>query len=173
MNTKTVTLFFFLTLFLLTTGKARAEVVTSSAEFYQLKQQAESTLPPEQLWLRLIEPNTWWHPDHTYSGDAENLSLDIQAGGYWREDWAQGSVMHGQVLQITTNKQLRLNAPFGPLLEKAVNVVWTITITASEKGSTVVFDEVANGSKYSELDKLAPAVDFVKTEAIKRLVQAD
>ncbi|TDF39224.1 hypothetical protein EYS14_06770 [Alteromonadaceae bacterium M269] len=150
--------------------KASATVVEASPEHYVLKQEAESTLKPEKLWQRLIKPESWWHPDHTYSGDSANLSLDLTAGGLWSETWDGGSVLHGQVLLVMNNKQLRLNAPFGPLQEKAVQVIWTITLTPSDKGTLVVFDEVASGSQSSELDKLAPAVDFVKTEAIKRLV---
>jgi len=150
---------------------AHAEVIESSPERYVLKQQMESSLPPSELWKRLIEPSSWWHPDHTYSGDSANLSLDVQAGGLWREDWQGNSVFHGSILQVQTEKTLRLNAPFGPLQGLAVNVVWTINIEPVESGgSLVTFDEVANGTAASKLDALAGAVDFVKTEAIKRLV---
>ena len=149
---------------------AYAEVVKASSEHYHLKQQATSSLSPNALWQRLIKPETWWHPDHTYSGDSANLSLDAQAGGLWREDWSTGSIVHGQVLLVTKDKQLRLEAPFGPLQEKAVDVIWTITLTPTEDGTSVLFEEIANGNNHSQLDELAPAVDFVKTEAINRLV---
>lgn len=151
---------------------AQAEVIESSPERYVLKQQMESSLSPSELWKRLVEPSRWWHPDHTYSGDSANLSLDVQAGGLWREDWQGNSVFHGSILQVQTEKLLRLNAPFGPLQGLAVNVVWTINIEPVESGgSLVTFDEVANGSAASKLDALAGAVDFVKNEAIKRLVE--
>ena len=149
-----------------------AEVIAASAEHYRIKQQAQSALSPEAMWQKLIKPETWWHPDHTYSGDSANLTLDVQAGGLWKEDWPGGSVTHGQILLVSQNKQLRLNAPFGPLQEQGVSVVWTITIQPNSSGSVVLFDEIANGSRHSKLDELAPAVDFVKTEAINRLVNA-
>lgn len=149
---------------------AQAEVILATPDHFTLKQEAVSSLNPEELWQRLIEPAIWWHPDHTYSGDAANLSLDANAGGIWREEWRDGSVVHGNVLLVLENKQLRLNAPFGPLQELGVNVVWTITIAPDPNGSKVTFDEVANGTANSKLDALAPAVDFVKTEAINRLV---
>jgi uncharacterized protein YndB with AHSA1/START domain len=147
-----------------------ADVIAKSPDHYTLRQEAQSSLAPETVWEKLINPATWWHPDHTYSGDSVNLSLDAKAGGLWREDWEGGSVLHGSVLYVSPGKQLRLDAPFGPLQDIAVKVVWTITITPSEEGSTIVFDEIANGTDASKLDALAPAVDFVKTEAIKRLV---
>lgn len=154
---------------LIMTTSVRAEIIEAAADRYVLKQEARSSLSPAGLWARLIKPADWWHPDHTYSGDAGNLSLEPAAGGLWREDWAEGSVLHGQVLNAVPGKLLRLNAPFGPLQEMAVSTVWTITIKPEGDGSLVTFDEIANGTAASKLDALAPAVDFVKGEAIRRL----
>jgi len=153
----------------LATFSVQAEVVSSSADHYILNHTAVSPLSPDELWLRLVEPASWWHPDHTYSGDASNLSLQPSAGGHWREQWGNNSVLHGVVLNIDKGKLLRLDAPFGPLQELAVKVIWTITIEADGSGSKVMFDEVANGVSNSKLDELARAVDFVKQEAITRL----
>ena len=154
---------------------AAAEVVSASPDHYTLRQQGASPLAPDALWARLIEPASWWHPDHTYSGDSANLSLKAKAGGVWREDWDGGSVFHGEVLMARKGKTLRLDAPFGPLQEMGVSVVWTITLTPDEEtgGTTVTFDEIANGTAASKLDELAPAVDFVKTEAMARLTAAE
>ncbi len=159
---------------LISTLPAQAEVVAAAPDHYVLRHEAVSTAAPDVIWDRLVHPEVWWHPDHTFSGASENLSLDLQAGGLWREDWAGGSVAHGTVLLVTYGEQLRLNAPFGPLQERAAETIWTITIRANEGGGTkVIFDEIANGTHKSQLDELAPAVDYVKTEAIRRLVTVD
>tara|TARA_R110000823_G_scaffold56426_3_gene137248 strand:+ start:511 stop:1017 length:507 start_codon:yes stop_codon:yes gene_type:complete len=152
---------------------AHAEVISASPDHYELKQEAVSTLAPGELWDRLIHPELWWHPDHTYSGTSEHLSLDPKAGGLWKETWANGSVAHGTVLTVVHGKMLRLDAPFGPLQGMAVTVIWTITLVPEGKGTRVVFAETANGATASALDQLAPAVDGVKTEAIKRLVSGN
>ncbi|WP_300396518.1 hypothetical protein [Henriciella sp.] len=150
---------------------AGAEIIAASADHYTLRHEATSTRSPGEMWQRLIDPAAWWSPDHTFSGDAANLSLDPQAGGLWREDWADGSVSHGTVLSVMEGKMLRLDAPFGPLQGMGVTVIWTITIEPDgEGGSTVIFDEVANGATASQLARIAPAVDGVKGEAIARLV---
>lgn len=151
----------------------QAKIVNSAPDHFTLKHEAVSTLPPKAMWKRLIKPQTWWHPDHTYSGSAKNLSLKAKAGGFWKEVWPEGSVIHGEVLYIKKGEQLRLSAPFGPLQEMAVTDIWTITISPHENGSKIVFDEVANGTAASGLDELAKAVDFVKQEAIERLANAD
>lgn len=150
---------------------AAADITASSPDHYTLRQEAVSTLSPEDMWDRLLQPEVWWHPDHTYSGDASNLSLTPKAGGFWMESWDENSVAHGQVLTVLDGQYIRLNAPFGPLQEMAVNVIWTITIEPEGEGCRVVFDEVANGTSASGLDEVAPAVDYVKTEAIKRLTE--
>ena len=149
---------------------ANAEIVSSSPDHYTLRHEAKSPQSTEVIWQRLIHPESWWSSDHTFSGDARNLSLQDFAGGYWREDWDQNGVVHGKVLTILDGEMLRLDAPFGPLQGMGVTVIWTISLEAADDGGTkVVFDEVASGSSESGLDQIAPAVDFVKQETIRRL----
>ena len=154
---------------------AMAAVTAATPDHYTLTHEGSSPLAPKDLWARLIKPADWWHPDHTYSGDAGNLSLKAKAGGQWREDWDGGSTSHGIVLLVEDERTLRLNAPFGPLQGMGVTVIWTISLVpnAETGGTDVTFTEVANGSPASKLDEIAPAVDFVKTEAMKRLVDGE
>ena len=154
-------------------ASANADVLAASPGHYTLRHEAVSPLAPDAVWNRLVHPETWWSPAHSYSGDAANLSLDLRAGGLWKEEWDGGSVAHGAVLYINPGTQLRLDAPFGPLQSMAVNVVWTITILPEGTGSKVIFDEVANGSDASNLDRIAGVVDGVKAEAMRRLVAAE
>jgi len=149
---------------------SKAEVISMSDTHFALRHESRSSLTPQQIWDRLIQPSAWWHPDHTYSGDSAHLSLDLQAGGLWREDWNGRSVAHGKVLFVDPGKVLRLDAPFGPLQGLGAYTVWTITITPDEDGSVVVFDEVATAPPTAKLTEVAGAVDYVKGEAIRRLV---
>jgi len=159
-----------LTAGLLTSATASAEILSASETHLVLRHEAVSALPPDRLWRRLINPTAWWHPDHTYSGDATNLTLDVQAGGLWREDWDDRSVSHGRVLYVEPGRMLRMEAPFGPLQELGAYTIWTITIAPAEEGSVVVFDEVSTGPPTANMAEIAKAVDFVKGEAIRRLV---
>ncbi len=154
------------------TADGIAEVVSSSETHFLLSHQAVSTLSPEAQWEKLIHPERWWHPDHTYSGKAENLSLDLRPGGLWAEHWDGGSVSHGTVMYVSDGKVLRLNAPFGPLQQAGAYSVWTITVKAQGEGSMVVFDEVVSGPPTANLAQLATAVNGVKAEAIRRLTEA-
>ena len=149
---------------------AHAEVISAAPDHFTLKLEAETELTPDEVWERLIVPADWWLPDHSFSGDSENLSLNPTPGGLWREDWDDGSVWHGTVLQAQPGKVLRLSAPFGPLQDMAVTSIWTITLTPTESGGTLItFDHVTNGSDVSNLQDIAPAVDFVKSQALESL----
>ena len=151
---------------------AHSEVVEASPAHFTLHLAAETELTPDQVWTRLIEPSSWWLSEHTYSGSADHLSLDAQAGGLWREDWDIGSVQHGTILQARPGKTLVLSAPFGPLQGLAVTSVWTISLTPTDAGGTrITFDHVTNGTAASNLHELAPAVDYVKSEALKSLAR--
>ena len=150
----------------------QAEVIAASPDHFTLKLEAETPLEPAEVWDRLVEPSEWWLSDHTYSGDASNLVLDPQAGGLWAETWDEGTVWHGTVLQAQPDKSLDMTAPFGPQPGLAVTSIWTITLTPADAGGTVItFDHVTNGSSASDLEALAPAVDFVKSEALKSLAR--
>jgi uncharacterized protein YndB with AHSA1/START domain len=150
-----------------------ADIVASSDTHFVLRHEAASTQSRERVWERLVRPADWWHPDHTYSGDAGHLRLDPVAGGLWREDWPGGSVTHGEVKYVRDGEVLRLEAPFGPLQGLGAYVIWTITVTPSDTGVTVVFDEVAMAPPGSKMEEMAKAVDFVKGEAIRRLVSGE
>ena len=147
----------------------QAAVVDASDTHYRLRHEATSTLAPAAMWRRLLHPERWWHPDHTYSGDAANLSLDARAGGYWLENWSGGSVAHGRVLLVQDERVLRLDAPFGPLQGLGAVATWTITLEPIDEGTRVVFEETATAAPGSAMEAMAKAVDGVKSEAIRRL----
>jgi uncharacterized protein YndB with AHSA1/START domain len=151
----------------------RADIVSASDSHYVLRHEGTTALSPEATWQRLVAPQSWWHPDHTYSGDADNLDLDARAGGLWREEWPGGSVAHGQVLSVIPGKTLRLEAPFGPLQGVGAYTIWTITLEAIDGGTLVVFDESSIGPPSADMAELAKAVDYVKAEAMRRLTGDD
>ncbi|MEM6775926.1 MAG: SRPBCC domain-containing protein [Pseudomonadota bacterium] len=151
------------------TAPAHAEVVSASDSHFTLRHDGHTSRSVEDTWQRLIRPSSWWDPRHSYSGDAANISLELEVGGLWREDWDGGSVAHGTVLFIDEEKTLRLEAPFGPLQGMGAYVVWTITLEAAEEGTNVVFEESAIGPAGANYQAMAEAVDGVKTEAMRNL----
>lgn len=151
-------------------GVASAEVVSASDTGFKLKHEAVSTLEPAALWERLMEPSQWWDGEHSYSGDAANLSMGDTAGSYWREEWEGGSVIHGQVLMVMKGKQLVLSAPFGPLQATGAACIWTISLAPAANGGTKISStHTVSGAAGNGLWELPEPVDFVMGNGIKRL----
>ena len=149
---------------------AHGETSQVSASGFTVTHSAVLASEPEQVWLAFTQLPKWWKSAHTWSGQASNMSLDAQAGGCWCERWGQGhSAMHGRVLLALPGSALRLHAWLGPL--QALPVAGVLTFgTAKRDGQTRlrVTYQVAGGAD-AGLDKLAPAVDEVLAEQVKRL----
>ena len=151
---------------------ARAEVLQSAADGFLIGHSADVAASPAQTYAAIIQVQRWWNPEHTWSGDAANLSLKAEAGGCFCERWTQGSSEHGRVLMTVTDELLRLQAALGPLQEYALNGVLSFQLAAGIEGTTQLnVDYRVNGASASDLTGFAPAVDQVLAEQIDRLLR--
>lgn len=133
---------------------------------------------PQAVWKRLLAPAGWWSSDHTFSGDAANMTLDPVAGGCFCEKLPsddagpakpgagaravpRGGVEHMRVVFIDRAKALRMTGALGPLQSEAVNATLTVTLKAGDGGTRVIFEYVVGGYMRYPADKIAPAVDAV------------
>lgn len=154
----------------LAAAAAQGETSQVSGGGFTVTHSAVVAAEPEQVWQAFTQLPRWWKSAHTWSGQASNLSLDVQAGGCWCERWGNGaSAMHGRVLLALPGQALRLQAWLGPLQEMAIAGVLTFG-TAKRDGQTRlrVTYRVAGGAD-AGLDKLASPVDEVIGEQFKRL----
>jgi uncharacterized protein YndB with AHSA1/START domain len=125
---------------------------------------------PDRVFQAFGQLPRWWNDDHTWSGKAANMNVDLHAGGCWCERWGDGqSVMHGHVLLVQPGSALRLYAALGPLQELPISGVLTFA-TAKREGQTRlrVTYRVA-GAADAGLEKLAPLVDSVLATQVQRL----
>jgi len=130
----------------------------------------EVNASPADAWRALTQLPRWWSNDHTYSGQATSLSLDVQAGGCWCERWGDGnSVAHGQVVLVQPGRTLRVYANLGPLQELPVNGVLTFTIAMQETKTILRMTYRVSGPPDVGMEKLAPLVDHVMGQQFKRL----
>ena len=130
----------------------------------------EVKAPLPQLWQAVLQLPRWWNNQHTYSGQASNMSLDAQAGGCWCERWGDGqSVEHGHVVLLQPGRALRLYGNLGPLQELPVQGVLTFTMAMQEEKTILRMTYRVGGPSDVGLDKLAPIVDQVIGEQFKRL----
>lgn len=151
---------------------AYADVVAKAPDGMTIRIVAEAPIDRDVAWARLVDVESWWDGSHSYSGDAKSLSLDARAGGCWCEIWAGGEVQHGRVVMVMPKQTLRVDGAFGPLQDLGVSAAMTFTLADGATAGTtkLTLDYKAVGSSLSGLDQLAPLVDQVLAEQVKRFV---
>ncbi|MEE4155444.1 MAG: SRPBCC family protein [Erythrobacter sp.] len=155
---------------------ARAEITAESDRGFVTRHEVVLEASPKETWLALISPARWWNAQHTWSGDAENLTLTPQAGGCFCETipevdepgrfTLQGSVEHMRVVQANPENALRMVGALGPLQSEPVTGVLTIALTPIEgeggaAHTRVVWEYNVGGSMRYEVPVIAKAVDGV------------
>lgn len=149
---------------------AQAEVIDSSAQGFTVRHRAEVNAPPATAWAALTDVARWWDPQHTYSNDARNLSLDPTVGGCFCEKLGlYGGIEHMRVLYAEPVKHLRLNGALGPLQELAVTGRMTWDLSTTPTGSQITMTYVVGGYAPRPLSDLAPIVDEVLAVQVERL----
>jgi hypothetical protein len=154
----------------LTAPTVRADVTAAAPDGFTIERTVDIAVAPDAAWRDLGRMGSWWDPEHTYSGDARNLSLDLRAGGCFCERWSGGEIEHGRVvLAWPAQRTLRLPSALGPLQELGVSGALTFAIAPHEGGSRVSLSYYVSGSSVSNLEPLAPLVEGVLALQLARL----
>lgn len=151
-------------------GFAAAETSVVSAGGFTVTHQREIKATPHQVFESIGQVARWWNGTHTWSGDAANLSLELNAGGCFCERWSGGSVQHAVVVWVGRDRTVRLHGSLGPLQELAVNGVLTFDIATSEGKTVLRASYRVSGAPSAGLEALAGPVDRVIGEQVGRLV---
>jgi uncharacterized protein YndB with AHSA1/START domain len=152
---------------------ALAAVTASGPAGFTVTETAHLAAPPEQAFAALITPGRWWSSEHTYSGDAANMSLDPHAGGCWCERLpGGGSAEHLHVVYVVPGKTLRLRGALGPLQGMAADGVMTVTLSPVQGGAELKLSYSVWGDPAVGLPALAGPVDNVLGEQVARLKAA-
>jgi uncharacterized protein YndB with AHSA1/START domain len=149
---------------------AQAAVVDATSGGFLVQHEVAIRATPEKVYAALIQVGRWWGPEHTYSGNSMNLSIDARPGGCFCERLASGGgVEHMRVVNVQPNKTLRLIGALGPLQGSGLagSLTWTLTPTGT--GTTLRLSYSVGGYMQGGLDKIAPAVDQVLGDQIQRL----
>jgi len=127
------------------------------------------SVPPARAYAAMVEVGKWWGSDHTWSGDASNLSIDPKPQGCWCEKLPNGGgVRHMNVVFAAPGKMLRLEGGLGPLQAMAVAGSMTWKFDASEKGTAVDVTYVVGGYNPGGFKELSGGVDAVLKAQIDR-----
>jgi uncharacterized protein YndB with AHSA1/START domain len=149
---------------------ASAEPSGVSPSGFVVTHRLEVKAPPARVFEAIGRIERWWTDEHTYSGQAANMRLDLVAGGCFCERWTGGSIMHAQVLYVADGKVVRMQGGLGPLQALAVNGVYTLAVSQVDGRTVLTSTYRVAGTPDAALDQWASKVDDVLGEQARRLV---
>ena len=151
-------------------GSAAAEVQSAGAGGFEVRQTVHVAATADKAFAALLQPARWWSSEHTFSGNAANLTLDARAGGCWCESLPQGgSVEHLHVIYVAPGKVLRLRGALGPFQGLAVDGVMTWSVNPGASGTDISLSYAIGGYAKDGFENLAKGADHVLGEQIERL----
>ena len=126
---------------------------------------------PARVYETLVgQVSQWWNPQHTFSGNSKNLSIDARPGGCFCETLPSGGgVEHLRVINVAPGELLRMSGALGPLQTSGVvgSLTWKLTGVAG--GTAVDLSYAVGGFMEGGFERIAPAVEGVLGEQLRRL----
>jgi len=149
---------------------ASAEIVSSSANAMHVRQVVQVVMPTQTGYAAFTNIGAWWDNEHTYSGDAANMTLAATAGGCFCERVPKtgGSVEHMRVAFVEPGARIVMTGSLGPLLFEATAGVLDVKVERIAGGSRVTMDYKVAGFADGNAANLAPIVDSVLADQMKR-----
>jgi uncharacterized protein YndB with AHSA1/START domain len=149
---------------------ATAEVTGVGGGGFEVREQTHVAAAPDTVYAALLTPKRWWDPRHTYSGDAQRLTVDAKVGGCWCETMpGGGSVEHLSILYLAPGKAVRFRGALGPLQAMGVTGSMTVTLVAAGGGTDLTLTYDVGGFAKDGFDDLSRAVDGVLGSQVARL----
>jgi hypothetical protein len=148
----------------------KAEILSVGASGFEVRETAHVAASADKAYAVLLVPARWWSSDHTFSGNAANLTLDARAGGCWCEALPDGgSVEHLHVVYVAPGKVLRLRGALGPFQSLGADGAMTLSVKPSASGTEVSIGYTLGGYSKDGFEAASKAVDHVLSEQLERL----
>lgn len=153
------------------TRAVRADVLEATPVGFELKTTVAIAAPRARVYDTLVNAvGRWWDPQHTYTGDAKNLSIEARPGGCFCERLPdQGGVQHAMVVLVIPGKTLRLVGGVGPLQQSGIHGSLTWELADREGSTEATLSYSVGGYRQGGLQALAPPVDSVIGAQLRRL----
>ena len=148
---------------------ASAAVVSANSNGFHIRQSAQMVVAPAEAYSAFGRVGSWWSAEHTYSGKAANLSMALSPGGCFCERLdGGGGIEHLRVSYLDPGKRIVLTGSLGPLLYEATAGVMDVKFERIAGGTRVTMDYRVAGFANGGAEKMAPLVDSVLAEQLKR-----
>ncbi|HPS51863.1 MAG TPA: hypothetical protein PK892_14255 [Bacteroidales bacterium] len=156
---------------LLCGGSLNATVVDSSFYGFTVVIERSVGMTPDSLYEVITrDVGRWWSNDHTWSGNASNLSIEAVAGGCFCEKLSgEGMVKHMEVVWAERPGMLRMTGGLGPLQAMAVVGTMSIELLPCEAVTRIKITYTAGGYYKGGLQKIGLLVDKVMAQQADRL----
>jgi uncharacterized protein YndB with AHSA1/START domain len=152
---------------------AMAEVTGAGVSGFEVREKVHIAAAPDAVYATLLTPKRWWDPKHTYSGDANRLTLEPKAGGCWCETLpGGGSVEHLSITYLSPGKAVRFRGALGPLQAMGVAGSMTITLAAADGGTDLALTYAVGGYAKDGFADMSKGVDGVLAAQVARLKNA-
>ena len=154
---------------LLVSTPAAAEVVSASANGFEINHTVNLVVKPDAAFAAFGNPAGWWSGEHTYSRNAKNLTMTLQPGGCFCERFPEGGgIEHMRVTYVDPGKRAVLTGSLGPLLFEATTGVMDVQVKSRAGGTQLTVNYRASGFFKGGASAVAPIVDQVLGEQLKR-----
>ena len=148
---------------------ASAEVVSANPNGFEVQETVSLVVPQASAYAAFGQIGQWWNKEHTYSGDAARMSLQLRAGGCLCEPLENGGgIEHMRVTYLMPGEQIVMTGSLGPLLYQATVGVMDVRFERIAGGTKVTMNYRAAGFAKGDGDKMAAQVDQVLGEQMRR-----
>ncbi|MEM8681689.1 MAG: hypothetical protein AAGF97_20260 [Planctomycetota bacterium] len=149
----------------------RAEVRSADAHGFSIEIERKTKASVDEIDRAIVkEIHQWWDAAHSYSGEAENLSIDLKRRCFDERLPDGGFVTHMQIAHYQPGARIRFMGGLGPLQE--MGVVGALTISWEPDGDVTKIKLLYNVTGHladGQLQELAPVVDAVLAGQLDRL----
>ncbi|MGB0833856.1 MAG: hypothetical protein ACPG8A_03415 [Psychrobium sp.] len=144
------------------------EVISHSENSFELSSHVVISQSVKTVFQRFNQIEQWWHPDHTFSGNAQNMTLDIKNGCFC-ERWDSNMVKHMDIVAVEDNKRQVWRGGLGPLQSFAVSGALTWDFKSIDNNQTNVTYTYRVFGAIPDSKTWSSAVDGVLTQQLMRL----
>jgi len=149
---------------------AHAEVIDSGTAGFTVKETVAIKAAPADVYKRFFRVGDWWNSQHTFSGDAHNLSLEERAGGCLCEKLPNGGgVQHMTIVSLMPGKSVVLHGALGPLQSLAAAGAMVVALTPADGGTKLEVTYSVAGYLPTGMAAWAARVDGMVKEQFTRL----
>jgi uncharacterized protein YndB with AHSA1/START domain len=154
---------------MLAVAPATAAVLSAGDHGFEVQHSVNLVVPPAEAYAAFAQIGGWWDNQHSYSGDAKRLTLNLRPGGCFCETLDDGGgVEHMRVAYVQPGERVVLTGSLGPMLYEATSGVMDVRFERIAGGTKVSLSYRVAGFAKGGAAAMAPVVDQVLGTQMKR-----